>query len=146
MALAYSQRVPTASGGAIATQASLSYAVVTPVRDEAESLPRLAACLASQTLLPERWVIVDNGSTDATFVVAERIAAEHGWVDVITVSGTTRPARGGQVVRAFCAGMAALGEEPDVVVKLDADVSLTGQVGDQRLLQKDAVSVSLQTL
>jgi len=68
-------------------------------------------------------VIVDNGSTDATFVVAEQIAAEHGWVDVITVSGTTRPARGGQVVRAFCAGMAALGEAPDVVVKLDADVS-----------------------
>jgi GT2 family glycosyltransferase len=44
--------------------AGRDFGIISPVRDEAENLPRLAGCLASQTLLPSVWVIVDNGSTD----------------------------------------------------------------------------------
>ena len=47
-----------------------SYALVTPVRSEEENLARLAASIDSQTLLPTRWVIVDNGSEDRTLDVA----------------------------------------------------------------------------
>jgi len=44
----------------------LTYAVITPVRDEAEHVARLAAALEGQTLTPAAWVIVDTGSTDDT--------------------------------------------------------------------------------
>src|SRR5581483_6629803 len=48
-----------------------SYAVVSPVRDEARDLACTAACLVDQTHRPQRWVVVDDGSTDDTRAIAE---------------------------------------------------------------------------
>jgi poly-beta-1,6-N-acetyl-D-glucosamine synthase len=100
-----------------------SYAVVTPARNEAENLRRLAACLAEQTLRPVEWLIVDNGSTDDTPSVAAELAAAHDWIRVVEARGEATPTRGAPVARAFTAGVEALEAEPAVVVKLDADVS-----------------------
>jgi poly-beta-1,6-N-acetyl-D-glucosamine synthase len=99
------------------------YAVVTPARNEAANLVRLGSALAAQTQLPAAWVIVDNGSTDETRAVADRLARDHGWVQVLAVPAG-RQARGGPIVRAFHAGLIDLAVSPDVVVKLDADVSM----------------------
>ena len=68
----------------------LSYALVTPVRTEEENLARLAASVASQTLPPTRWVVVDNGSEDATLVVAREFARSRDWVKVISGSRADR--------------------------------------------------------
>jgi hypothetical protein len=100
-----------------------SYAVITPVRDEADNLPRLAGALDAQTTRPREWLIVDNGSTDGTLELARRLAAEHGWIRVLTVPGAAEADRGAPIVRALQAGIAALGEPPQVVVNVDADIS-----------------------
>ena len=50
----------------------LRYAVITPARNEADNLPRLAESLRSQSVPPLVWLIVDNGSTDATADIAVR--------------------------------------------------------------------------
>ena len=42
--------------------AELKYAAVTPARDEAPNLRRLAACLVAQSIPATAWVIVDDGS------------------------------------------------------------------------------------
>lgn len=105
---------------------ALQYALVTPARDESDNLERLAGALAAQTVLPTRWVIVDNGSTDRTPDVARGLANRHDWIDAVAVEGALGVDRGAPVVRAFNAGLAALtaaGVEVDVVVKLDADTS-----------------------
>jgi biofilm PGA synthesis N-glycosyltransferase PgaC len=100
----------------------LSYAVVTPVWNEADNLPRLAECLAAQTRLPSAWVIVDTGSTDSTAQEISRLAERHAWVRPAELEPGAA-ARGGPVVRAFAAGLDELGGDlPDVVVKLDADL------------------------
>jgi glycosyltransferase involved in cell wall biosynthesis len=39
--------------------------IVTPAKNEAETLQRLGGCLVEQTWRPDAW-IVDNGSTDGT--------------------------------------------------------------------------------
>ena len=77
------------------TARSLSYAVVTPARNERTNLPRLAACLVEQTVQPSAWVIVDDGSTDGTAELAQRLADEHSWMEVVTIEGDPTPARGG---------------------------------------------------
>lgn len=100
------------------------YAVVTPVRDEEENLARLASCLLAQTLLPARWIIVDNGSSDGTGGLAHRLAQAHAWVTTASARGEARAVPGAPIVRAFHAGLAQLQEEVDVVVKVDADVSV----------------------
>jgi glycosyltransferase involved in cell wall biosynthesis len=102
---------------------ALCYAVVTPVRDEAESLRRLAAALDAQTTMPDTWLVVDNGSRDGSLEVLEQLASTRPWLRVLSIPPDPSLARGGPVARAFEEGVAALGELPDVVVKLDADVS-----------------------
>jgi glycosyltransferase involved in cell wall biosynthesis len=103
---------------------ALSYAVITPVRTEAQNLARLAASIDSQTHLPTRWVIVDNGSEDTTLEVARKLAQSRAWVTVISVPGETKAVPGAPIVRAFHAGLRELPELPDIVVKLDADTSM----------------------
>jgi glycosyltransferase involved in cell wall biosynthesis len=103
---------------------SLSYAVITPARDEETNLPRLGACLAAQTIRPRQWLIVENGSSDATPAVAQDLADEHPWVHVLAVPGTESANRGAPVVQALHAGIGALTDPPDVVVNVDADISM----------------------
>jgi glycosyltransferase involved in cell wall biosynthesis len=111
----------------------LRYALVTPARDEAENVERLAGSLAAQTVLPARWLIVDNGSTDGTVRVAAELAGAHSWIDLLEIPPATGVARGGPIVRAFHAGLSALGELPDVVVKLDADVTMSPEYFERLL-------------
>ena len=102
-----------------------SYAVVTAARDEAENLPRLARCLANQTLRPVAWVVVENGSRDDTLAVVQDLEARYPWITVVCLSGGPRLTRGGPIARAIHAGLAALNsQKPDVVVVADADISM----------------------
>ena len=107
---------------------ALTYAVITPARDEAENLARLASAMVAQTVRPQAWVIVDDGSQDATAQIAAGFAARHPWITVIAGPGASEGAlrdglREGRDLLAFRAGLRVLPSGPDVVVKVDADVS-----------------------
>jgi poly-beta-1,6-N-acetyl-D-glucosamine synthase len=103
---------------------SLTYAIITPARSEADALPRLARALRRQTRLPARWVIVDNGSTDRTQAVAEAVAAQCDWARVLVLTGAGSRERGAPIVRALHAGLDSLDVQPDVAVNVDADVTM----------------------
>ncbi len=104
--------------------AALTYAVVTPARDEEENLPRLAASILAQTVRPEVWIVVDDGSVDRSRELVTDLAREEPWIRLVEIPSGGEMARGGPVVRSFEAGLAVLDPRPDVVVKLDADVSM----------------------
>jgi poly-beta-1,6-N-acetyl-D-glucosamine synthase len=108
----------------------LTYALVTPARDEAENLRRLAESVLAQTVVPSTWTVVDDGSTDGTQAVIERLGCDHDWIRIVPSPGAMTHAgtlavgrRAGRDIVAFNAGVAAIEEAPDVLVKLDADVS-----------------------
>ncbi len=113
----------SADGELAAPSSPLSYALITPVLDELENLIRLAASIECQTLKPCSWVIVDTGSTDATLELAESLAARLPFATALSTGGPMRPVRGGPIVRGFTTGIEALDVVPDIVVKLDADLS-----------------------
>ena len=103
---------------------TLTYAAITPARNEEENLGRLAAALAAQTVLPAEWLVVDDGSTDGTATLVEALEAEHPWARLHRHHGAGERAEpGSPTVRAFHAGLAAVRADADVFVKLDADVS-----------------------
>lgn len=101
-----------------------AYAIVTPVRDEVGNLRRTAASVLAQSHPPARWVIVDDGSTDGTRELAERLARREPWIHVVDSTEAGDRARGARVVRAFQRGHAALNGSHEIVVKLDADIEL----------------------
>jgi glycosyltransferase involved in cell wall biosynthesis len=49
--------------------------VISPIRNEAAHLERVADAMAAQSRRPDVWLLVDDHSTDATAEVAETIAA-----------------------------------------------------------------------
>jgi glycosyltransferase involved in cell wall biosynthesis len=103
------------------------YAVITPARNEERNLRRLGAALAAQTVLPVEWVVVEDGSTDATPLVLAELSARHPWVRAIERggNGNGRLAAGRREARdliGFRFGAQALAEAVDVVIKVDADV------------------------
>jgi poly-beta-1,6-N-acetyl-D-glucosamine synthase len=103
---------------------SLHYAVVTPVRNESENLERLARCLATQSVTPLRWLIVDTGSTDDTVVIAQALVVRIPFTQLERAGvEDAQPQRGAPIVRAFEDGLAQLDDRADILVKLDADVS-----------------------
>jgi biofilm PGA synthesis N-glycosyltransferase PgaC len=112
---------------------SLCYAVITAAKNEAGNLPRLAQCLVAQTVTPSAWVIVDDGSSDGTYELALGLCERYSWTRTISLPSKSLPARGGPVVRAFHEGLVALGAEYDVIVKLDADVTMDERYFEQLL-------------
>ena len=107
----------------------MSLAVITPARDEATNLLRLGDCLLRQTVRPDRWIIVDDGSQDETPAVVSHLSRQAEWISAIPSlsarAGALAEGRsGGRDVLAFNAGLAALEHTPDFICKLDADVSL----------------------
>jgi poly-beta-1,6-N-acetyl-D-glucosamine synthase len=57
--------------------------VISPVRNEAEHLERVARAIAAQTHPPEHWLIVDDHSSDGTFELAQRLALEHPFIAAV---------------------------------------------------------------
>lgn len=101
----------------------LRYALVTPARDEAAHIAATIASVAAQTQAPERWVIVDDASSDGTAEVARTAARGLDWVDVVRLErqgGDSFSAK----VHAFETGLAALDGVPfDLIGNVDADVT-----------------------
>lgn len=101
-----------------------SYVLVTPSRNEEALLEKTIESVVRQTVLPAKWVIVNDGSTDSTGVIAESYAAKYDWIEV-----ANRPVRKERnfaaKVHAFNAGKERLGDvEYQIIGNLDSDVLL----------------------
>jgi biofilm PGA synthesis N-glycosyltransferase PgaC len=104
-----------------------SYAIISPVRDEAAHIRRTLEAIVAQTHLPSEWVIVDDGSTDATPEIVSEYVAEYPWIRMIESGLGGRRERGSRIVDGFNRGRSQLREPADVTVKLDGDLYLPPQ-------------------
>ena len=101
------------------------YAVITPVRDELDSIGRLRGALEAQTVRPSSWHIVDTGSGDGTLELASSFAQQISWIECHSIDGGASRQRGGPVVLALEQGLHEIGDSHvDIVVKVDADVTM----------------------
>ena len=76
-------------------------------------------------MLPRRWIIIDDGSTDETPKILAEYAAKHDFIEVHTREDHGRRALGGGVVEVFNLGLDLLGDDPAAFVcKLDVDLIL----------------------
>lgn len=107
--------------------------IVSPVRNEAAYIERVASGLAAQTRPPERWVVVDDGSDDDTPQILRELQREIEFLEVVsTPPGYTQEAVDRLAVaaapRAFNYGLRALDPaelaEFTHIGKLDGDVEL----------------------
>jgi hypothetical protein len=97
--------------------------IISPCRDEADYFPLVFESVVNQTRLPDRWIIVNDGSTDATPEILARLTGAYPWIEVVHRQRSGERQLGPGVVAAFYAGLAHLGDDPyDVIAKLDCDL------------------------
>jgi glycosyltransferase involved in cell wall biosynthesis len=101
-----------------------TYVLITPARNEAAFIEKTIESVIHQTILPLKWVIVNDGSTDSTRAVAERYSAKYDWIEVVN-----RPMRNERnfaaKVHAFNAGQEHLKDmNYEIIGNLDSDVIL----------------------
>lgn len=100
------------------------YVIVSPVRNEEDYIRLTLDSVVGQTRRPAQWIIVNDGSTDATASIVEEYARDHPWIKLLTLSDRGYYFPGTGVVNVFNQGFAAIAvSDWGWVVKLDADLS-----------------------
>ena len=56
--------------------------IVSPVRNEASHVERVVRSVAAQELLPERWIVLDDSSTDGTYERLASLASDVPFMEV----------------------------------------------------------------
>ena len=98
--------------------------LVTPSRNEAAFIEKTLESVVRQTVLPAKWVIVNDGSTDETGTVAAKYAEKYPWIEVVNLP--VRSERNfAAKVNAFNAGQERVKNvDYELIGNLDSDVSL----------------------
>lgn len=79
----------------------------------------------AQSVRPAKWVIVDDGSTDATPAILAEYRARHAWIEVITRDNRGRRSVGPGVIEAFYQGYGAVRpDDYEFLCKLDLDLRI----------------------
>jgi biofilm PGA synthesis N-glycosyltransferase PgaC len=83
---------------------STRYIIVTPVRDEEKFLRRTVESVISQTIRPVEYVIVNDGSTDATGKIIDDYARRYPWIRAVHCKDRGFRKTGGGIIEAFYEG------------------------------------------
>jgi glycosyltransferase involved in cell wall biosynthesis len=100
-----------------------SYVLITPARNEEAFIEKTIESVIHQTVLPTKWVIVDDGSTDKTAEIVRRYLARHSWIELVQMP-QRRDRSFAAKVQAFNAGHERVnGLRYAIIGNLDGDIS-----------------------
>jgi glycosyltransferase involved in cell wall biosynthesis len=100
-----------------------SYVLITPARNEAAFIELTLKSVVAQTVPPAKWVIVNDGSTDATEEIVKKYAAVYPWIDLIQMPERRERSFAGKAAAVNAGFQRVEGLEYEVIGNLDADVS-----------------------
>jgi len=99
------------------------YVLITPARNEAAFIEKTIESVIHQTVLPMKWVIVNDASTDKTPEIISRYLDRYPWMEMVQMP-PRRDRSFAAKVNSFNAGFERVKDLPyEVVGNLDADVS-----------------------
>lgn len=101
----------------------LSYVLITPARNEESFIEMTINSVIHQTVLPKTWIIVSDGSTDATEAIVSRYTNTHNWIQLLSMPVRKERHFAGKV-HAFTVGYSHIHNmEFDIIGSLDADIT-----------------------
>lgn len=101
----------------------IPYVLITPSRNEEKYIEKTLQSMIQQTALPLKWVIVNDGSTDATASIVRQYLAKYDWIEMVELPVHRDRSFAGKVF-AFNAGFERVNGLPyEVVGNLDSDLS-----------------------
>jgi len=101
----------------------MNYVLITPARNEEDFIEMTIRSMITQTNLPLKWVIVSDGSTDATDNIVKRYLPAYPWIELVRTPERKERHFAGKVM-AFDAGYERVKDlNYDIIGNLDADLS-----------------------
>lgn len=101
----------------------LRYVLVTPARNEEKNIERLITSMITQTLLPLKWIIVSDGSTDGTDDIIKNYLEENSWMELVRMPEHDDHHFAAKVM-CFNAGYNGIKDlDYEIIGNLDADLS-----------------------
>ena len=102
---------------------ALEYVLITPARNEAAFIEQTLQSVIAQTVLPKRWVIVSDGSTDGTDEIVRKYQEGREWLELVRLP-ERQERHFAAKVQAFNAGYERVKDLSfEVIGNIDADVS-----------------------
>lgn len=100
------------------------YVLITPARDEEEFIETTIKSVIFQTILPQKWIIVSDGSTDGTNDILKKYSEKYSFIEPVYLSSSS--ARNfSSKVNAISIGLSKLTNiKYNFIGNLDADISL----------------------
>lgn len=100
-----------------------NYLLITTAQNEERFIEETIKSVIAQTILPHKWLIVSDGSTDRTNEIVGNYASKYSWIELLTL-----PKRSGRdfagKANAFNKGYTKLANlKHDVIGSLDADIT-----------------------
>jgi len=101
----------------------MRYVLVTPARNEEAFIEKTIRSMIRQTILPIRWIIVNDGSTDRTGDIVAQYLPQHPWMEMVQMP-MRRDRNFAAKVHSFNAGLERLKDlDYEIIGNLDADIS-----------------------
>ena len=69
---------------------STPYVLITAARNEAAFITKTIESVINQTVLPEKWIVVSNGSIDQTDDIVDRYAKKHTFIVLLQIKADER--------------------------------------------------------
>jgi glycosyltransferase involved in cell wall biosynthesis len=101
----------------------LTYSIITPVKNEVQTLAKTIASVTSQSILPTEWIVVNDASTDGSRNLLEELANEIPWVVLVDALPIAKNDYSSRIIDLFNYGHSKLSTATDLICKMDADVS-----------------------
>lgn len=99
--------------------------IISPCRNEEQYMRETLDTVLAQTLLPTRWIVVDDGSSDQSPKILAEYSLRAPWIEVVSRADRGGRSVGPGVIEAFYAGLDHANlDDFDYVCKLDLDLRL----------------------
>jgi poly-beta-1,6-N-acetyl-D-glucosamine synthase len=116
-----------------------NYVMVTAAYNEADGIAQTIESVVQQTILPQRWVIVDDGSTDDTPVIVRAYAQKHRFLHYHQRQRVATQSYFASNVYALMEGVRQVADlDYEFLAVLDADITLPNDYYEQIFLRFEA--------
>jgi len=101
-----------------------TYVLITAARNEEGYIEETMKSIISQTILPEKWVIVSDGSTDRTDDIVKRYEENYDFIQLLHIESNCNRNFASKVYAIRAGAEQLKGIEYSFIGNLDADISL----------------------
>tara|TARA_B100000579_G_C22800316_1_gene839411 strand:- start:513 stop:1358 length:846 start_codon:yes stop_codon:yes gene_type:complete len=102
----------------------MQYSIITPVKNEEKYIASTIQSVLEQSVIPDRWIIIDDHSTDQTKEIISEYMSNNNFIELIFAPEINIQEISARIAHLFNLGYASLNKKNSLVLKLDGDIIL----------------------